>query len=121
MAALISIVLIEVVIVVAVVVTQDHKNNAALVATPSSTPVPSSPATTSARGALDVTGLATMDPFTATDAVWLVFQDATGDVKLSRLTTGSSRAPESLGLEDVMNGSYIDSISYRISNIVYVS
>ena len=80
----------------------------------------STPSDLSTSGAFDRSGLATMNPENGENQIWVVWQDYTGAVALSRKTSGLWQSPQFLQLENVMNGTYLEAISYSASNVTHV-
>jgi hypothetical protein len=134
-AGVLLLILIVVAVVVAVLVTRNHSTNKQTVSSPTTTaPSPittgtsTSPTTTGTSasptktGAFNQTGLKAMDPRNTQDAVWLVFQSSTGSIQLSTLPSGGTwQPPTDLELNDAVNGTSIDAISYIVDNQIFVS
>lgn len=126
-AGLVILVLIIVVAVVVAVVVTRKKDGSAQTPAPSSSPSPvnangTNTGSGSTTGVWNGTGMAAMTPFINNDPVWLVSQRYTGEVQLSRLnSSGTWHDPQVLQLPNVMNGTFLEAISYIASNETFVS
>lgn len=134
LAGVVVLILVIVAVVVAVVVTKNNSNKAsshgrAPNSSPSSSPgaAPANGNETSTgpgsiTGVWNGTGMAAVMPRVNQDPVWLVSQRYTGEVQLSRLdSSGTWHAPQVLQLPSVMNGTFLEAISYVVSNEIFVS
>jgi len=125
-AGLVILLLIIIAVVVPVEVTK-NKENSSRTPAPSSSPSPvntngTSTGIGSTTGVWNGTGMAAITPFVNNDPIWLVSQRYTGEVQLSRMdSSGTWHDPQVLQLPNVMNGTFLEAISYVVSNEIFVS
>ena len=115
-AVIIAIIIVVCAVVISVVLIKSGRHNTSSAS--SATTVSTSDLSTS--GAFNGSGLATMNPVNGKDQIWVVWQDYTGAVALSRMASGSWQSPQFLQLENVMNGTYLEAISYIASDVINV-
>ena len=112
LAALFVIVIVVVAIVVGVVVSQQKASSSLAVPPPSPAPSGSPPPTTSKSGAFNGTNVAVVDPGNGVDSLWLFYQDYTGDLRYIALTGSKWQNSNSLGVQNVANGTGLAAKNY---------